>query len=1266
MKKLYSLLLVLMAFGPLVNAQSQLGEIRGKIIDAKTKKPLDYASITIELNGAVKATTLSDDDGNFIVKTLQPGEYTLKVTYTGYVNAVVNDVDVYSDQITFQNISLQAKEEGKLIDEVVIRRTKPLIDPDKQGMTKNSKEIMALPQRNANMVANLAVGVDARAGGTPNFRGARADGTAYYIDGVRVQSGSFTVPQNAIDQITVITGGTPAQYGDFIGGAIAINTKAPSRNWNRGFEYITSSPFNGYLDNSQYNEFQGFISGPIKIVNKGRGDKERVLFGFSFAGSGVYQRDGRLPAVDMYKVKDGKLRELREQPQVAQPAGGFIPAGEYLTLNDLEKVSYRQNAGSFSLNAQGNFTYQPSNNVFIRVGYQGNYFRGRDFNFANSLTNFDNNALRVDQTFRTYVQLTQNFSQKKGDDGKDKQQTISNAFYTVRASYENRFLETMAAEFERDFFSYGFVGRFVNYNTPVYSRVTKGFGDSADVFYLDGTGEEIRLSTSYVRQVGTFDTLLVFEQSNRNRTRGNYTRQIYDFFADNGDRVSSISQLRGLGGIVNGDQPIGIYSNLWASPGVLQGASYSKFNNETFTLFVLSEASVAPKRNPKSKHDLQFGFTYEQQFRRSYNLAANNLWILMRQLVNTHIGGPDSSRAIITRDANGVFQDTVWFKDRVDFNSQGNFDRNLRNKLIQMGARDANGRPITQETRLNPNAYDPSMYSLDMFTADELLNNGNSYVSYFGYDHLGNRVRGKQGIEKFLNDPQNRLLGAYMPIYTAAWVQDKFVFKDLIVRVGLRMERFDANQLVLRDPYSMAPVFTAADVRNGAANRVNPSAIPGSIGDDYVVYVNDDEQKSSNLQVIGFRKENSWFDRNGNPVTDPSALWRNAQNEGVRMTRNQNIPYLVNSGQTRPDQTSFRDYTPDLKFLPRLTFSFPISTTAQFFGTYDILAQRPTEANVAQFDDYFFLNNRLTGVIANPDLRMTQVTDYEIGFRQQIGNDAALGIKASYREFRNLIQLFRYVQAWPNDYTAFGNLDFSTVKSVALEYELRELGNLSLQANYLLQFADGTGSNSQSSSSLVQVGLPTLRNIFPLDFDTRHTLKGVIDYHYKQGKEYNGPVVAGKKIFENAGINLIFNATSGRPYTQYTIPVPEVQAGVVARSQVKGTINGANLPPQFFTDLNIDKNFTFRSETLDGKVTNYRLRVFLWVQNVFNNINVLGVYRYTGSAYSDGFITSPQAQAQRDAATNAQSLVDLYNIRVVNPNLFALPRLTRLGVALYF
>jgi hypothetical protein len=503
----------------------------------------------------------------------------------------------------------------------------------------------------------------------------------------------------------------------------------------------------------------------------------------------------------------------------------------------------------------------------------------------------------------------------------------------------------------------------------------------------------------------------------------------------------------------------------------------------------------------------------------------------------------------------------------------------------------------------------------------------------------------------------------------AAWLQDKFAFKDLIVRAGVRIDRFDANQVVLKDPYSLVPIYSVGEVRGGNLKGLG-SLIPSNIGDDYKVYVDTKTPNAANkVNITGYRNGNDWYDKDGNPVTDPSALWRDAQRENSDV-ENGNIPFLVtdaeNNGIAKPTSASFRDYKPDIKVSPRIWFSFPISTTSQFFGTYDVLVQRPTESNVAQIDDYFYLNNRRTGVIANPDLRMTQVTDYEMGFRQQIGDNSALGIVASYREYRNLIQLYRFVEAYPFPYTSFSNLDFSTVKSFRLEYELRDLGNINISANYMLQFADGTGSNSQSSSALVQVGLPTLRNIFPLDYDTRHTLKGTFDYHYRTGKDYNGPIVAGKKILENAGINFIFNYTSGRPYTQTLIAVPEVQSGVVSRSQVKGTINGANLPPQFFIDMNIDKNFTFKKESLSGKTTMYRVRVFLWMQNVLNAANVLGVYQYTGSAYDDGYLASPQSVEQKRVATNTQSFVDLYNTRVVNPGLFALPRLTRLGVSLYF
>lgn len=1249
----------------LANAQSQLGEIRGKVLDSKTKKPLDYVSVTIELNGVVKAQVLTDDDGQYIAKTLQPGAYTIKVTNLGYRNVIVREVNVASDEITFQNIPMDA-DDGQKLPEVEIKAKKPIIDPD--GVNKNTKtatEIMRLPQRNINSVANTVAGVDSRAGQTPTFRGARADGTAVYIDGVRVQGNASTnIPQNAIDQIQVITGGTPAQYGDFIGGVISINTKSPSKNWNRSFEYITASPFNGYLDNSNYNELQMGISGPIKLINKGKSDKERVLLGFTLYGSGVFSRDGRLPATDVYKVKDAKLREMEERPLIPQQGGGFIPAGEYLVKSDLEKVDYRQNVSTYRFNIQGNFNYQPANNINVRLGYQGEFFRGRDFSYSNSLTNFDNNPVRQDMTIRTYLQFTQTFSKKSEADAK--KSVISNAFYTVRASYERRFVEVTHPEHGRRFFDYGFVGTFDRYSRVGYEFVGKNFGQPADVYTLPD-GRKIYLS-AYFKEAAIVDTALIFNQASINRIKGNYTRSIYDYYNQTGQRVRSISDLRGLGGIANGDEPLGVYSNLWASPGANQGG-YVKAMNEAYTLFVMSEASVAPKRNPKAKHDLQFGFTYEQQFNRNYSLGAGGLYGLMRQLVNNQFEGYDTSAGSVRAvfDANGVFQDTIRFNRRIVEGSQTNFDSKLRDKLIAAGATDPNGKPIDKYSQLNTDGYDPSMYSMDMFTANELLNDGNSFVSYNGYSHTGEIVRGKPSIDQFLNDPSKRVIGAYQPVYMAAWAQDKFVFKDLIVRLGLRMERFDANQPVLKDPYSLAPIYTAGDVRRGIVGRnaISASAIPSSIGDDYAVYVNNANSDASNLRVSGFRKGNNWYDRNGNPVTDPTTLYKQS-NELDNSTISQNTPYLVQANQTIPSAASFRDYSPDVKFLPRIWFSFPISTSSQFFGTYDVLAQRPTEANVAAIDDYFYLRNRQSGIIANPDLRMTQVTDYQIGFRQQIGSDASLGLIASYREYRNLIQLYRYSQAWPFDYTAFGNLDFSTVKSIQLEYELRELGNISISANYMLQFADGTGSNSQQSASLIQVGIPTFRNVFPLDYDTRHTIKGTFDYHYKEGKEYDGPVVGGKKIFENAGLSMIFNLSSGRPYTQTTNPVPEVQAGVVSRAQVKGTINGANLPSQFFADVNLEKYFTIKADDLSGKVNIYRIRVFFNVQNIFNNINVLGVYRYTGSAYDDGFITSTFAESQRNAATNAQSLVDLYNVRMVNPGNFALPRITRIGLSLYF
>ena len=105
-----------------------------------------------------------------------------------------------------------------------------------------------------------------------------------------------------------------------------------------------------------------------------------------------------------------------------------------------------------------------------------------------------------------------------------------------------------------------------------------------------------------------------------------------------------------------------------------------------------------------------------------------------------------------------------------------------------------------------------------------------------------------------------------------------------------------------------------------------------------------------------------------------------------------------------------------------------------------------------------------------------------------------------------MIQVRNFTGAYPRPYRAFGNLDFGTVKGFTVGYDLRRTGNVRLNANYTLQFADGTGSTTQTALALINAGLPNLRAINPFNYDQRHRIVANLDYRYGSGEDYNGPV----------------------------------------------------------------------------------------------------------------------------------------------------------------
>ncbi|MDP1728564.1 MAG: hypothetical protein Q8M15_17395 [Bacteroidota bacterium] len=60
------------------------------------------------------------------------------------------------------------------------------------GSVYDSEDMMNLPTRNVNKIAGLTLGVQTQNNATPIFKGAEG-GTAYFVDGIRVRSGSLGI-----------------------------------------------------------------------------------------------------------------------------------------------------------------------------------------------------------------------------------------------------------------------------------------------------------------------------------------------------------------------------------------------------------------------------------------------------------------------------------------------------------------------------------------------------------------------------------------------------------------------------------------------------------------------------------------------------------------------------------------------------------------------------------------------------------------------------------------------------------------------------------------------------------------------------------------------------------------------------------------------------------------------------------------------------------------------------------------------------------------
>ncbi len=360
------------------------------------------------------------------------------------------------------------------------------------------------------------------------------------------------------------------------------------------------------------------------------------------------------------------------------------------------------------------------------------------------------------------------------------------------------------------------------------------------------------------------------------------------------------------------------------------------------------------------------------------------------------------------------------------------------------------------------------------------------------------------------------------------------------------------------------------------------------------------------------------------------------------------------------DQEKLVDVDPIFQVSPRLGFSFPVTEQTVFHAQYGKFIQQ------SQLRNIFLGFNRSSDIIKggfaelNPvgyGIRPERTTQYEIGFKQQLGQNFAFDITGFYKDIKDQVQIrpiFAESGASHVQYYALVNGDFSTVKGIELKLDLRRTDRISASIDYTFSDAQGTGSTPNEAGRAIWQS-PTATpfypvQISPLSFNQTH--RGALNVDYRFAAD-DGPEILGSKVLSNLGLNLLFTFNSGFNYTRF-------EGFGNARVPLEA-VNSSTTPWNFQLDARFDKSFAL------GPLN---LNVYLWVINLLDIKNIVDVFGTSGDAVDDGFLATPEGQAGYNnflingGLEAAETYKQLYLASIYDADNFGTPRQIRLGVRL--
>jgi hypothetical protein len=280
------------------------------------------------------STATSNGAGIYVATNLPPGNYELRVSFSGFANYTQTGIVLTVGQFATANVQLQVQSLG---EKVVVSTEAPIIEPTKTEISQvvQTQQIESLPISNRVFTdfALLTPGVTTSRTslGTTftefevtqiSFGGMRSFSNEITVDGadfVNTASGiqRATPPQESVQEFRVVNNSFGADYGRALGGIVNIVTKSGTNDFHGSiYEYFQNNALNARSllqpaplpHEYRQNQFGASFGGPIR--------KDKTFFFVNYEGkrsaqSPIYPPDlvNNLAVIDEAKALMGLAPE---------------------------------------------------------------------------------------------------------------------------------------------------------------------------------------------------------------------------------------------------------------------------------------------------------------------------------------------------------------------------------------------------------------------------------------------------------------------------------------------------------------------------------------------------------------------------------------------------------------------------------------------------------------------------------------------------------------------------------------------------------------------------------------------------------------------------------------------------------------------------------------------------------------------------------------------------------------------------------------------